>query len=224
MSISSDEIKNERWEHAQSAELRRFLARRMNGNEEDLAAEPRAEYLALGIDPLEVTGRIVDIGGSYGRCLLPFTMASERIVVDPLYDKLGKQLPGITGITNVGERLPFEDKSFDFVILRNVIDHAPCPEILLEEARRVLRPSGKMYFMVNVFVRVLKPLFFLMNRLDHFHPVHLTTCDVTKMVSLRRFHIISERTCCSGVPEVQLRRFVGWAIKREYHALLRLSM
>ncbi|PKK90104.1 MAG: hypothetical protein CVV64_11345 [Candidatus Wallbacteria bacterium HGW-Wallbacteria-1] len=41
--------------------------------------------------------------------------------------------------------LPFEDDSFDLVILFEAIYYLPAPEIFLREAKRVLRKGGKLY-------------------------------------------------------------------------------
>ena len=41
-----------------------------------------------------------------------------------------------------GERLPFEDSSFDFVYCKQVLEHVRRPATLLADVRRVLRPGG----------------------------------------------------------------------------------
>lgn len=45
----------------------------------------------------------------------------------------------------VGERLPYEDASFDVVLLDNVLEHVEDRERTLDEVRRVLRPQGILY-------------------------------------------------------------------------------
>lgn len=47
-----------------------------------------------------------------------------------------------------GVRMPFEDDSFDTVILTEVLEHCPQPEITLAEVRRVLRPESKLFLTV----------------------------------------------------------------------------
>lgn len=42
------------------------------------------------------------------------------------------------------ENLPFEDGSFDLVLLNEVLEHVPHQERALGEARRVLRPDGRL--------------------------------------------------------------------------------
>lgn len=47
-----------------------------------------------------------------------------------------------------GQRLPFEDGSFDLVFSEFVFEHLPEPEVALEEIDRVLRPGGSFVVLV----------------------------------------------------------------------------
>src|SRR5438045_6343084 len=47
-----------------------------------------------------------------------------------------------------GERLPFGDASFDVVYSNGVLHHTPDTARALQEAQRVLRPGGALYFSV----------------------------------------------------------------------------
>ncbi len=208
-----------RWERAQEAEMQFKRKYYQSDREPTAIADSMLEYRAIGVDPLTVTGRVVDIGGAQGSLTVPLSNAAERIVVDPLYEKIRVDLPGIRGIAAVGEDLPFADASVNFVILRNVIDHMLDPEAIVREARRVLSPDGLVYFMVNTFLPPLKPLFPVLDRIDGPHPVHLTNSDIRNMLS-KYFHVMRERTCGSGLPSLHPKRLAGWLIKREYYALL----
>jgi SAM-dependent methyltransferase len=46
---------------------------------------------------------------------------------------------------NVDEPLPFEDSSFDGIILKDVLEHVSDPVALVQEVRRVVRPGGRVF-------------------------------------------------------------------------------
>ena len=46
---------------------------------------------------------------------------------------------------NVEEGLPFEDASFDGVILKDVLEHLDDAVAAVREVRRVLRPGGQVF-------------------------------------------------------------------------------
>ena len=64
------------------------------------------------------------------------------------------------------EKLPFDDEFFDFVISSNAFHHFANPEKALREARRVLKPKGRIYildvtadgFMTQMLDRLAKKL------------------------------------------------------------------
>jgi SAM-dependent methyltransferase len=49
---------------------------------------------------------------------------------------------------DLGEPLPFPDESFDTIVLTDVLEHLPRPDIIWAEAARLLRPGG--VFLVGV--------------------------------------------------------------------------
>ena len=63
-------------------------------------------------------------------------------------DYLGVDFDGRSAadlVHDLGQPLPLEDGSADVVLLSEVIEHVPDPELLLAEAARLLRPGGELF-------------------------------------------------------------------------------
>ncbi len=107
----------------------------------------------------------------------------------------GGQMAGSNFVNGDAQRLPFSDRSFDLVLLLEVLEHVGHPEKVLEEVHRV---SGK-YMLISVpnepWWRVgnmlrLKYMRDFGNTPEHIN--HWTVAGIKSLVS-DRFHILSVR-------------------------------
>lgn len=101
---------------------------------------------------MDLSGRGLEIGSG---CLSMFEFSDARdvVAIDPLMDEYRKIYPlssdRVEYLQGDGENLNFDDNSFDWVALFNVIDHTPHPQKMISEIKRVLKKGGILYFDVN---------------------------------------------------------------------------
>lgn len=137
-------------------------AKAVRGREAEIIAR-MVEHSRLVRDKIETVraipadARVLEVGsGAHG--LIFFFDAAERVGVDPLANHYKTLFPAwqerARTVAGYGERLPFEDSSFDVVLCDNVVDHAENPRRIIEQIARVLVPGGLLYFTVNVHHRV----------------------------------------------------------------------
>lgn len=120
--------------------------------EESLAGENLQEVLRFG-----QAERLLDIGCGYGSFVMLAREAGieayglDVAEFDIAYAKqrLAERLPELDPEQVYqlasGTSLPYADESFDVVTLWNVLEHVPDWKSLLGEARRVLRPGGRLH-------------------------------------------------------------------------------
>ena len=124
----------------------------LSGTEEAGLREERRELLA------QASGRTLEVGAGTGLNLEHYPAAVTELVLtepDPhmaakLRPKLGQSGRSAEVIEAPGERLPFEDSSFDTVALTLVLCTAPDPGAVLREVERVLKPGGRFLFIEHV--------------------------------------------------------------------------
>lgn len=90
----------------------------------------------------QLTGRILDVGCGIGDFLACHPGAVGVDVNTYAVDWCRKR--GLDARLMMENNLPFEDGSFDSVVLDNVLEHLSDPSSLLSEIRRVLTPGGRV--------------------------------------------------------------------------------
>jgi len=95
--------------------------------------------------------RVLEVGcgtGAVTRIVANWPRVSAAIGVDlsPVFvakaRELARDLASLTFATADGRSLPFEAACFEAVVFHTTLCHVPEPQIMLEEAVRVLRPGG----------------------------------------------------------------------------------
>jgi ubiquinone/menaquinone biosynthesis C-methylase UbiE len=108
-------------------------------------ARHEAAYVSelLALRPfVPLAGRGLEIGVGTGRFAAPMGVA---VGVDPSPTMLAVAAArGIETVEGCAERLPFADASFDHALVVTTICFVDSPPAMLAEARRVLKPGGRL--------------------------------------------------------------------------------
>ena len=126
--------------------------RMSRGSENAGTRELRRDLLA------EATGSVLEIGAGTGLNLAHYDGKVQSLVItepEPamlrrLQRKAREQSPLAKVLRAPAEDLPFEDDTFDTVVSTLVLCGVDDQERALREARRVLRPGGRLLFMEHV--------------------------------------------------------------------------
>ena len=90
--------------------------------------------------------KVLDLGGRDGTLTKYFSINNDVTIgdIDSEALKFAKDKYSVkTKLVNLNEKLPFENDSFDVVVMAEVLEHLPYPKITLSEIYRILRSSGK---------------------------------------------------------------------------------
>jgi ubiquinone/menaquinone biosynthesis C-methylase UbiE len=123
---------------------------------EKRAADPRLQAMLdayLSEIELPNSARVLEVGSGTGpvaRRLARIEQAQRVIGLDPSPVFLAKAHELAHGIDNLdfqegdGRSLPFDDATFDLVVLHTLLCHVPEPETVLRESHRVLKPGATL--------------------------------------------------------------------------------
>lgn len=109
-----------------------------------------------GTDEMFEGKTVLDIGcGAGGKSLYYAKCGASHVYgVDVVaeYEQESAALAKELGLTDKftfllcdAKSMPYEDNFFDTVIMNDAMEHVDCPEEILREIKRVLRPGGKVY-------------------------------------------------------------------------------
>jgi len=91
---------------------------------------------------------VLDVGGGPGRISIPLSARHRVTLCDLSPEMLRLARSASAGRLGLcladANRLPFADAKFDFVLGIDLLPHLPRPESFFSEARRVLRPQGRL--------------------------------------------------------------------------------
>lgn len=146
------------------------------------------------------TGRVLEIG--------PGEAAFDRKHCD--YVGINVVARGTTDVFADGQFLPFRDASFDAVIATEVIEHVRFPYRLLDEVRRVLKPSGRVLLSTpNVAIPVNRVALALFGLFPDDRGLH-------EEPDVGHLHFFTRRSLLEGVTRK------GFEVRREWDFLLQI--
>lgn len=116
------------------------------------------KLLALSSIDFPANARVLDIGIGSGMSLTLFPEHCRIVGIDISYKmlvearkKACQSSKNISLITANGERLPFEDNAFDFILMSHVLSVIPNPERALQEVHRTVKKEGNVVI-INSFL------------------------------------------------------------------------
>jgi SAM-dependent methyltransferase len=165
------------------------------------------ERLAIFREWVGTGGRVLDVGCRFGALTRAYVDGNQVVGIDVDREALAEAAKlGIEPIWgDAAEPFPLDDESFDVVVLGELLEHLLLPERTVGEARRVLRPGGRLVGSVPNGHRLKSRLRFLLGGPSRRTP--FADCSTTSIrssssssqaVSRRRIRVCSRTTSASG--------------------------
>ena len=93
---------------------------------------------------------------------------------------------------DITEKLPFKDEEFDTVILSDVLEHIPKPDVFIKEVSRITKQGG--YILLNV------PFFYWLHETPHDY-YRYTEHALIRFANIANFEVLSLQSI-GGTPEI----------------------
>jgi SAM-dependent methyltransferase len=156
--------------------------------------------------------RVLDLGCRYGALTQAYLAGNHVAGVDVDREALAEaaKLGVETYWADLDERFPFGDAAFDVVVAGELLEHVRDPQHIVAEARRVLRPGGRLVGSVPNAYRLKNRLRFLLGRAPESDPTHLhmfSPSDVRAL--LHEFADVDLRLISSRFLRLQPRLFAN---------------
>jgi ubiquinone/menaquinone biosynthesis C-methylase UbiE len=201
-------VSSKRWEVAQESEKEfwsDYSTESLMKEEGDIY-EKKVAYLMKeweGIKKISKNTKILQIGCGPDDTINHLKIG-QLYSIDPLADfykeKFKLNYKGVKFVKGTGENLPYKDKTFDIVLLTNVLDHVHDPQKVLDEIKRVLKDDGIFHFEVfcyqKNFIKIAKIWAIIkknfMKQIYNIHHPYMFTRIEAKNLVRHNFKILKE--------------------------------
>jgi SAM-dependent methyltransferase len=163
---------------------------------------------AIGSPP---SGRVLDLGCRDGTLAKALSLPAGRTVGADIDEEALHEANGLVHpcLADLWKAFPFRSASFELVVAGEIVEHVPFPDVLIEEARRVLRPGGRIVGSVPNAFRLKNRIEFLSGRWFERDPTHLRQFSPLMLYELlaTRFERIQIRPCVGRLSPLWPRMF-----------------
>ena len=190
-------IEDNRWQAAQQAEFEGWQTSKAVELELEEIRIKYGEYLMQIAKDIEFNQNweVLDVGCG-PTCISQFLPPAKKTGIDPLAERQNiadKTVADVLVRQGRGETLQFNDKTFDLVICRNVIDHTGNPKQVIREMHRILKNSGYLILASYVyppFIRLTKNLAEKFSQFRNVAHPHTFTPNDLEMLIAEYFSIL----------------------------------
>ena len=129
----------------------------------------------------------IDLGYLDGRHLILLPKNSIGVDISPKNTTMLRKLEYKIVISNLNNKLPFKNESFDLAIITHVLEHLQAPYFTLMEIYRILKPNGILIAAVPNFHRIYRD-----PSKKYYHLYSFSIKTFKDLIKKTNFKIISE--------------------------------